>query len=184
MILYLDSSALAKRYLVEEGSTEVQRLIAGAEQVGTSVIARVEVVVALGRARRQKFLDDQPAARLRALFTGHWLSFVRLSLGENTIERAEALAWELALRGYDAVHLASALAWREAIAEAPLFSTFDLALCKGGPGQRPRCGAGSPGVEALDSATPSAVMASTTATPSSCQPKLKGDFLASAPGEP
>ena len=130
MILYLDSSALAKRYLFEEGSTEVQRLIAGAEQVGTSVIARVEVVAALGRARRQKLLDDQPAARLRVLFTGHWLSFVRLSLGENTIERADALAWELALRGYDAVHLASALAWREAIAESPLFATFDKVLRK------------------------------------------------------
>ena len=130
MILYLDSSALAKRYLFEEGSTEVQRLIAGAEQVGTSVIARVEVVAALGRARRQKLLDDQPAARLRALFTGHWLSFVRLSLGENTIERADALAWELALRGYDAVHLASALAWRESIDESPIFATFDKALGK------------------------------------------------------
>src|SRR4030065_2353249 len=135
MILYLDSSALAKRYLVEEGSTEVQRLIAGAEQVGTSVIARVEVVAALGRARRQKLLDDQPAARLRALFTGHWLFFVRLGLGENTNARADALAWELGLRGYDAVHLASALTWREAIAESPVFATLDKAPGKAAPAQ-------------------------------------------------
>ena len=130
MILYLDSSALAKRYLSEEGSAEVERLVAGAERVGTSIIARVEVVAALGRARRQKLLDDQPAARLRALFTGHWPAFVRLSLSENTIERADALAWEMGLRGYDAVHLASALSWREAIGESPVFATFDRALGK------------------------------------------------------
>jgi len=128
MILYLDSSALAKRYLSEEGSAEIERLVAGAERVGTSIIARVEVVAALGRARRQKFLGDQPAAGLRALLTAHWPSLVRLSLSEITVERADALAWELGLRGYDAVHLASALTWREAIAESPVFATFDKAL--------------------------------------------------------
>jgi len=130
MILYLDSSALAKRYLSEEGSAEVERLVAGAERVGTSISARVEVGAALGRARRQKLLDDQPAARLRALFTSHWPSLLRLSLSESTVERADALAWELGLRGYDAVHLASALTWREAIAESPVFATFDKALGK------------------------------------------------------
>ena len=128
MILYLDSSALAKRYLSEEGSADVERLVGRAEKVGTSIIARVEVVAALGRARRQKLLDDQPAARLRALFTAHWPSLVRFSLGESTVQRADELAWGMGLRGYDAVHLASALTWREAIAESPLFATFDKAL--------------------------------------------------------
>jgi len=128
MILYLDSSALAKRYLSEEGSAGVEQLVGGADKVGTSIITRVEVTAALARARRHKLLDEEPAARLRALFASHWLSLVRLSLHESAIERADALAWELGLRGYDAVHLASALTWREAIAESPLFATFDKAL--------------------------------------------------------
>jgi predicted nucleic acid-binding protein len=130
MIVYVDTSALAKRYLSEEGSTDVERFVAGAERVGTSIVARVEVVSAIGRARRQKLLDDQPAARLRALFEDHWPFLVRLSLNESTVARADALAWELGLRAYDAVHLASALAWREAIAESPVFATFDKALGK------------------------------------------------------
>ncbi len=128
MILYLDSSALAKRYLAEAGSADVERLVATAERVGTSIITGVEVVAALSRARRQKLLDDRPAGRLRALFTSHWPSFVRLSLTERTVGRAGALAWELGLRGYDAVHLASALSWRESIAESPVFATYDRAL--------------------------------------------------------
>ena len=128
MILYMDSSALAKRYLSEEGSAGVARLVGSAEKVGTSIITRVEVVAALARARRQELLDDEPAARLRASFTGHWPALVRLGLVESTVERADALAWELGLRGYDAVHLASALAWRESVGESTLFATFDKAL--------------------------------------------------------
>jgi predicted nucleic acid-binding protein len=128
MIIYLDTSALAKRYLSEQGSAEVERFVSGAERVGTSIVARVEVVSAIGRARRQKLLDDQPAAQLRALFEDQWPFFVRLSLSEGTVARADSLAWDLGLRGYDAIHLASALAWREAIAESPVFATFDRAL--------------------------------------------------------
>lgn len=135
MILYLDSSALAKRYLSEEGTAEVGRLMSGAEKAATSIITRVEVVAALARARRQNLLDDEPAARLRKVFAEHWPSFVRLSLGEATIERADALAWELGLRGYDAVHLASALSWRDSIGESPVFTTFDKDLWRAARGE-------------------------------------------------
>jgi predicted nucleic acid-binding protein len=130
MILYLDSSVLAKRYLAEVGSAEVEQLVAGAELVATSIITRVEVSAALARARRQNLLDAEPAARLRAQFARHWGSLLRLSLLESTVERADSLAWELDLRGYDAVHLASALSWREAISEAPTLATFDKELWK------------------------------------------------------
>ena len=130
MILYLDSSALAKRYLSEVGSTDVELLVAGAELVATSVITRVEVSAALARARRQKLLGAEAAARLRVLFAAHWGSLLRLSLMESTVERADSLAWEMDLRGYDAVHLASALTWRDAIAEAPVLATYDRELWK------------------------------------------------------
>lgn len=128
MILYLDSSALAKRYLVEPGSAEVERLVAGAELAGTSIITRVEVAAAFGRAKRQKLLEATVAAELRALFASHWGSLFRLALLESTVERADALAWELSLRGYDAVHLASALSWHEVLAEPPVLATYDREL--------------------------------------------------------
>ena len=135
MILYLDSSALAKRYLSEEGSYDVEQLVAGAELVATSVITRVEVSAALARARRQKLLGAGPAARLRTLFASHWGSMLRLNLLESTVERADSLAWELDLRGYDAVHLATAVAWREAVAEAPVLATYDRELWKAAAAQ-------------------------------------------------
>jgi hypothetical protein len=47
---------------------------------------------------------------------------------ESTVERADALAWELDLRGYDAVHLASAMQWNDAMGETPLLATYDREL--------------------------------------------------------
>jgi predicted nucleic acid-binding protein len=131
MILYLDSSALSKRYVAEAGSADVERLIGEAELVATSVITRAEISAALARARRQHLLEADTAAQVRALFTSHWDSLIRLSLIESTVERADALAWELDLRGYDAVHLATAAQWADSMAEAPLLATFDRELWKG-----------------------------------------------------
>lgn len=131
MILYLDSSALAKRYLAEAGSADVERLIGEAEFVATSVITRAEISAALARARRQRLLDSHSASQVRALFTAHWGSLIRLSLIESTVERADTLAWELDLRGYDAVHLATAVQWNESMGETPLLATYDRELWTG-----------------------------------------------------
>ena len=42
MILYLDASALVKRYIAEPGTPELAEAIAAAEVVGTSIISRAE----------------------------------------------------------------------------------------------------------------------------------------------
>lgn len=39
MIVYLDASALVKRYLAERGSPEVKALLIRAEAIGTSLMA-------------------------------------------------------------------------------------------------------------------------------------------------
>ena len=41
------------------------------------------------------------------------------------------LAWEHGLRGCDAVHLATALAWRETLGEAVTVATYDRELWRG-----------------------------------------------------
>jgi hypothetical protein len=41
---------------------------------------------------------------------------------------ADSLAWEIALRGYDAVHLASALLWKEGMGQEVTLATFDQQL--------------------------------------------------------
>ena len=51
---------------------------------------------------------------------------------EALVDRARTLAWNHALRGYDAVQLASALVWQESVGMEIVFGTFDTAALDGG----------------------------------------------------
>ena len=130
MILYLDASALVKRYVAEPGSPEVAQVIARAEAVGSSPICRAETAAALAKAIRTKTLTRDEAASALQVFRSEWPSLVRVQTTETLIAQADTLAWELGLRGYDAVHLASALVWQDGLGEPVTMATFDLQLWK------------------------------------------------------
>jgi len=128
MILYLDASALVKRYVAEPGASEVAEAIATAEIVGTSLISRAETAAALAKAVRVETLTQQEASSALQVFRSEWPSLVRVQAREMLVARADELAWELGLCGYDAVHLASALLWQDGMGEAVTMATFDRAL--------------------------------------------------------
>jgi predicted nucleic acid-binding protein len=128
MILYLDASALVKRYVAEPGTSEVAQAIAGAEVVGTSTISRAETAAALAKAVRVGTLIREAAASALQVFRSEWMNLVRVQPTELLVARADALAWELGLRGYDAVHLASALLWKEGMGQEVTVATFDQQL--------------------------------------------------------
>ncbi len=128
MIVYFDSSALVKRYIAESASAQVEILLAEAGIAATSLITRAEVAAALAKAVRVNWLTHDVAARALKTFQQHWPMLFRLNIREATIERAEALAWEHGLRGYDAVHLASALLWQQSISSPVTLATFDRQL--------------------------------------------------------
>jgi predicted nucleic acid-binding protein len=132
MILYLDASALVKRYIAEAGSAEVGRLIARTDAVGTSVISRAEVAAALAKAVRVGLLSRDDAGAALQVFRAQWVDLVRLQLTETVVARADALAWEHGLRGYDAVHLGAALFWQDTIGEPITLATFDHQLWQKG----------------------------------------------------
>jgi len=131
MIVYLDASALVKRYVAESGSAAVGRLIDQAEALGTSVISRAEVSAALAKAVRVKSVGRETAASAMKQFAADWPHFIRLQLTETLVVRAASLAWEQGLRGYDAVHLATALVWHETVGQPVLVATFDRQLWQG-----------------------------------------------------
>lgn len=128
MILYLDTSALVKRYIAEPGTHEVAQAIGDAEVSGTSMIARAEMAAALAKAVRMNVLTRDAAAAALQMFRNEWPRLVRVQVTEFLVARADNLAWELGLRGYDAVHLASALLWQEGVDAAVAFATFDQRL--------------------------------------------------------
>ena len=133
MIAYLDASALVKRYLAERGSRETIALTAESELIATSIITRAEVAAAFAKAARAGLVSQERARRAQRSFAGDWPDLVRVPVTEGLVERAETLAWEHGLRGYDAVQLASALSWQESLGAEVVLATFDEQLWEAGP---------------------------------------------------
>ena len=134
MILYLDASALVKRYIQEKASQDVNAWIEATDMVVTGLITRVEVAAAIAQASRMKLITpDETHAALRQ-FRSEWESFHRLPITENTVVRGDALAFEHNLRGYDATHLACALIWQEILGAPVTLASFDDQLIEAARG--------------------------------------------------
>lgn len=114
-IYYLDTSALAKRYLRESGSRWVDALMdpAAGNRILTAEIARVEVAAALAarsRAPSPASISRVQRDRMLALVAQHFQrEYVTVRISAALIDRAAALVTTYRLRGYDAVHVAAAL---------------------------------------------------------------------------
>lgn len=128
MILYMDTSALVKRYIDEEGSDDVIAWMQEADLIGTALITRVELAATLTRASRGSRLPEQEALEVLDEFRSDWLNFQHVNIDESLIARADSLACVFALRGYDAVHLACALTWSELLGVPVTVATFDKEL--------------------------------------------------------
>lgn len=128
MILYLDASALIKRYILEKFSEDVNSWINAADMVVTSLLTRVEIAAAISRAGRMELISTPETLAALHQFRSEWESFYRLQITESTIVRGDTLAAEYNLRGYDATHLASALMWQETLGIPVTLASFDNQL--------------------------------------------------------
>ena len=125
MIVYLDASALVKRYVAERGSRETRELSTKADVVATSLITRAEVAAALAKAVRLGIIEPDSGRKAQRAFASQWPDIAKVPVSEALVSRAGALSWDFALRGYDAVQLASALTWQEAVGAEITLATFD-----------------------------------------------------------
>ncbi|MBI3650614.1 MAG: type II toxin-antitoxin system VapC family toxin [Acidobacteria bacterium] len=109
---FLDSSAIVKRYMAETGTVWVYSLFNAAtgNKLYATRLAGVEVIAAIARRRRGKSIAAKDAADSIKQFRFDFISdFIILEVTTKLVDRAIRLADSYALRGYDAVPLASAL---------------------------------------------------------------------------
>jgi predicted nucleic acid-binding protein len=129
VILYLDTSSLAKLYVEEPGSPAVRRLVDEAELIATSVLAYVEARSAFARRRREGSLTPSQYRRVKTAFDADWPRLLSLEIGEASSRRAGELAERHRLLGMDALHLAAYLTIVEEFSsETVRFSSADRAL--------------------------------------------------------
>jgi uncharacterized protein len=132
VIVYLDASALVKRYVAERGSRETAELCAKAAIVATSLVSRAEVGASLAKAVRVGIVEPDKGRKAQRAFSSQWPDFAKVPVTEALVARAEALALDAALRGYDAIQLASALTWQELVGTETTLATFDRQLWDAG----------------------------------------------------
>jgi uncharacterized protein len=125
VILYLDTSCLVKLYVEETSSQDVRSQVARATAVATGSIAYVEARAAFARKRREGGLNEEEYAQVVDSFRGEWPAYLAIDLSDAIIARAADLAEEHDLRGFDAIHLASALALSDRMQCPVAFSCAD-----------------------------------------------------------
>ena len=130
MIVYLDTSSLVKLYVEEDESSKVDALVTSSEFTATSLVAYAEARAAFARRFREKAFTPDEHDRIKEFFDKDWSSYLILSVTKNMIRLAGDLAEKHALRGFDSIHLASALTLRQELSSPIVFSCFDDKLQK------------------------------------------------------
>lgn len=110
---YLDASALVKRYVRESGSSVVDSLFVGATPIATSRVAHTEVFSALARRCREGDLSERRYSVAARQFDTEWNALVRVDVTEDLLVDARRLLERHPLRGFDAIHVASAISLRK-----------------------------------------------------------------------
>ncbi|MGH3717390.1 MAG: type II toxin-antitoxin system VapC family toxin [Pseudonocardiaceae bacterium] len=108
MISYFDTSALVPLLIAEPSSGLCQRLWEDADAVVTTRLSYVEAAAALAQALRLARLTEQSYRSAISILDVLWDEFEVINVDDQIIYRAAQLAYTCALRGYDAVHCASA----------------------------------------------------------------------------
>ena len=124
MILYLDTSAWHKLYVKEAGTEAVRTAMGDAEIVAISRIGNAEARAALARLLREKRTSSAEHRRRVVALNRDFDKLLVVDVTDLIVRSAGRLAESHGLRGFDAIHLASA-AWLTKHYKPVRFLAFD-----------------------------------------------------------
>jgi uncharacterized protein len=124
MRIFLDSSALAKRYVVESGTEKVLALCRNADEILISVLAVPELISAFSRLRREERLSTEQYSFLKQELAADIAQATVIDLASSVIEIALRCLEEHPLRALDALHIGAAIS-----SSVDLFVSADYRQC-------------------------------------------------------
>lgn len=129
MNTYFETSAIVKLVVMEEGTDEAAALWDASDVAITSRLAYAEARAALAAARRTRRLSAKDLEESKRALETRFQELDLVEITHGVARSAGDLAEKHGLRGYDAVHLASALALET---EDLVFATWDRELAQAG----------------------------------------------------
>lgn len=124
MIAYVDSSVLLRVVLRQPNALPEWRQF---ERAASSVLIRLECLRTLDRLKLRAQLPDREIAEIRSTLLLLLDSIYLVELDSSVLDRA-AQPFPTELGTLDAIHLSTALLWRERFPDELVMATHDLAL--------------------------------------------------------
>jgi hypothetical protein len=122
--VFLDSSALVKRYIQERGTDEVEEILSSASSLGVAIISLSEIISALCRRRREGKLSQRQYSKAKQMLFEDIEDSSVVNITDRVIARAVELLERWPLRSSDSMHVACAAEW-----SAELFVSADKRQC-------------------------------------------------------
>ena len=113
-MLYLDSSALVKLYIQEKGTESLKARLVTEDALFSSTLTYAEIHAALATRMREGAFNRLTFGRAARKFASDWRNAITsIALDTNVLAQVKQLVFPFALRGGDAVHLATAIWLRD-----------------------------------------------------------------------
>ena len=128
MIVYIDTSDLVKLYVDESGSDAIKELVRKATVISTSKVAYAEARAAFARKQRDGGFSFKVLRKIVEDFNREWESYFLIEVTDGLIRSAGDIAEKHLLRGFDSIHLASAINLKNKIGSEVYFSSTDEKL--------------------------------------------------------
>ena len=121
MKVFFDSSAFAKRYIMEPGSDKVEKICSQAAMLGVSSICLPEIISALSRLKRQSVITEGQYEGAKQALLKDLEDLLICNITPSVIKQCIHILESSELRTLDALHVACALEF-----EAETFVSSDI----------------------------------------------------------
>jgi hypothetical protein len=129
-MIYFDSSALVKNYVLEDGSPTVAKLLLENFNNATSKLTYAEMLSALVRRTRSGDLSLQKMREVIHKFEDDWNRLLIVDLHNDMLPTIKKAIEKHQLKAADGIHLASAIWLKTSLKEDIVFASSDLNLLK------------------------------------------------------
>lgn len=126
-MIYLDTSALVKKYVAEEGSENIVTIMQSSV-IATSRLTYPEILSTFVRRFRVGDITNNKLKEILKDFESDWDCFTMLDIHEELLPIIKNLIEKHYLRGADSIHLSSALWLKDTINEDVAFVASDINL--------------------------------------------------------
>jgi predicted nucleic acid-binding protein len=112
MKVFFDSSAFAKRYIMEPGSDEVEKICSQSAILGVSSICLPEIISALSRLRRQSIITEGQYESAKHALLKDLEDALICNITPSVIKQSIHILESSKVRTLDALHVACALEFK------------------------------------------------------------------------